>query len=113
MNYLAGLTLGLAVPVLAGCASAHKSTVQAPPPPAILTPDNSLTATVAMYNPAGRFMVLSFPADRLPKAGQMFFIYHGGLKAGEVKITGPENENRTVADLISGEVQVGDQVREQ
>ena len=111
MNYLAGLTLGLGVMLLAGCASSKKNVASAPP--AIVTPDNAQRATVAMYNPIGRFVVLSFPAGNLPKHEQVFFIYHGGLKAGEVKITGPDRDNSTVADLINGTAQAGDEVRDQ
>jgi len=111
MNYLAGLTLGLGVMLLAGCASSKKTFASTPP--AIVTPDNAQRATVAMYNPIGRFVVLNFPAGNLPKHEQVFFIYHGGLKAGEVKITGPDRDNSTVADLINGTAQAGDDVRDQ
>ena len=112
MNSLAGLTLGLGMVLLGGCASSHK-TASATPTPAIVTADDSQRATVAMYNPIGRFVVLSFPAGNLPKHDQVFFIYHGGLKAGEIKITGPERDYSTVADLISGEAHPGDEVRDQ
>jgi hypothetical protein len=112
MNSLAGLTLGLGAVLLGGCASSHK-TASATPTPAIVTPDDAQRATVAMYNPIGRFVVLNFPAGSLPKHDQVFFIYHGGLNAGEVKITGPERDNSTVADLITGEAHTGDEVRDQ
>ena len=45
--------------------------------------------------------------------GQVFILYHGGLKAGEVKITGPQREHTVVADLSSGEARAGDEVRDQ
>jgi len=112
MNYLAGLTLGLGVMLMAGCVASKKA-VSSVPPTAIVTPDDVQRAAVAMYNPIGRFVVLNFSAGSLPKHDQVFFIYHGGLKAGEVKITGPERGNSTVADLISGEAQAGDEVRDQ
>ncbi len=112
MNYLAGFTLGLALVCLVGCASSPK-TLPAATPAAIVTPDNSSMATVVMYNPVGRFVVLNFPVDLLPKHGQIFFIYHGGLKSGQVKITGPERDGSTVADLIAGAAEAGDEVRDQ
>jgi hypothetical protein len=112
MNYLAGLTLGLGVALVAGCAASPK-TERSMPPPAIVVPDDAQRATVAMFNSIGRFVVLNFPAGSLPKHDQVFFVYHGGLKAGEVKITGPERDNSTVADLISGEAHAGDEVRDQ
>ncbi len=35
------------------------------------------------------------------------------MKVGEVKITGPQQDNNIVADLVTGEAQVGDDVRDQ
>ena len=79
----------------------------------IVTPDNSLTARVASYNSAGRFVVLSFPVGRMPAMDQTLFLYRSGLKTGEVKITGPQHDNDIVADLVTGTAQVGDEVRDQ
>jgi hypothetical protein len=79
----------------------------------IVTPDTSLTAKVVAYNSVGRFVVLGFPVGQMPKNGQTFFLYRAGLKVGEVKITGPERDNNIVADLVSGEAQPGDEVRDQ
>lgn len=113
MKRLVVLTIAL-TGLLTACASHHRPVV-APPPaaqPAIVTPDNSTTASVAMYDAVGRFVVLTFPVDRMPPNDQIFFIYHAGLKSGEVKITGPVRNNTIVADLISGEAQAGDEVRD-
>ena len=79
----------------------------------IVTPDNSLTARVASYNSAGRFVVLSFPVGRMPTMDQTLFLYRNGLKVGEVKMTGPQHDNDIVADLVTGTAQVGDEVRDQ
>ena len=79
----------------------------------IVTPDNSLTARVATYNAAGRFVVLSFPVGQMPNMDQTLFLYRDGLKVGEVKITGPQRDNDVVADLVTGTAQAGDEVREQ
>ena len=80
---------------------------------AIVTPDNSLTARVVSYNASGRFVVLGFPVGQMPKPDQSLYLYRDGMKVGEVKITGPQRENNIVADLVTGEVQVGDEVRDQ
>jgi hypothetical protein len=124
-------TLGtlLLVAVLAnGCALFHHHRAPAPPAqdsaylaPAtpsttlnpIVTPDNSLTARVASYNATGRFVVLSFPIGQMPNMDQTLFLYRNGLKAGEVKITGPQRDNDIVADLVTGTAQAGDEVRDQ
>ena len=113
MKRLAGLTLLLTGMLLAGCASPPKTASAVVPPKRIVTPDTSLTATVAMYDAVGRFVVLNFPVDNLPKNDQVLFLYRAGLKVGEVKVTGPQRDNSTVADLTSGEAKIGDEVRDQ
>lgn len=78
----------------------------------IVTPEAMLVGTVATFNTAGRFVVLDFAVGKLPAADQTMFLYRQGLKVGEVKITGPERDHNTVADLISGEARKGDEVRD-
>ena len=120
MKTLTPLTLLLLAGMLAtGCSIFHKS--QKAPAPAhharpsqtVVTPDNSLTARVASYNATGRFVVLSFPVSQMPKLDQTLFLYRDGLKVAEVKVTGPQRDNNVVADLISGDAQAGDEVRDQ
>jgi hypothetical protein len=77
----------------------------------IVTPDLSLAAKVVAVNPVGRFVLLNFPADKMPKLQQTLFVYRSGMKVAEVKVTGPQSENNTVADLVSGDPKVGDSVR--
>ena len=77
----------------------------------IVTPDMALAAKVVTVNTAGRFVLLNFPADKMPKIPQTLFIYRAGLKVAEVTVTGPRSENNIVADLVSGEPRVGDTVR--
>lgn len=79
----------------------------------IVTPDNSLSAKVAAYNSVGRFVVLSFPVGPMPGMNQIMFLYRNGLKVGEVRITGPQQDNNVVADLVTGTAQAGDEVRGQ
>ena len=97
----------------------HKQHPQPAPTPTprtsqtVVKPDNSLTARVSRYNADARFVVLSFPVGELPKLDQTLFLYRNGLKVAEVKITGPQDENNNiVADLITGDAQVGDEVRD-
>jgi hypothetical protein len=78
----------------------------------IVTPENMLVGLVATYNSAGRFVVLDFPVGKMPVTNQTLFVFRQGLKVGEVRITGPERDHNTVADLISGEAQKGDEVRD-
>ena len=116
MKLSAPLLLLTVVILISGCAS--KKPVPAgisiaPAPQMIVTPDSSLMAKVVRYNSAGRFVVLSFPTGQMPKMDQTLFLYRGGLKAAEIKINGWQQDNLVVADVTSGEAQVGDEVRDQ
>ena len=115
MKSFAPLAL-LCAGLLAGCASSKQAQFsQAPttPSPNIITPSAALAAKVVSYNSIGRFVVLSFPVGEMPKTDDSLFLYRGGLKVGEVKITGPQRNNDIVADLVTGDAQVGDEVRDQ
>src|SRR2546427_680450 len=94
-------------------APAKKSKPAPAPPPAIVTADVSLCGKVTSYKEGGRFVVLEFPIAHLPVVGQRLFVYRNALKVGEVKVTGPQRDDHTVADLTTGEAQAGDEVREQ
>ena len=98
-----------------GCSLFKKSSAAKPAAVSqtIVTPDSSLEAKVISVNTIGRVVVLGFPGGQLPKLQQTLFIYRSGLKVAEVTITGPQQENNIVADLISGDVKVGDTVRDQ
>ena len=66
---------------------------------------------VAMVNRSAGFVVLTFLPGEVPAVERRLPVYRNGLKVGEVKITGPEKDNNTVADIIAGEPQVNDEVR--
>jgi hypothetical protein len=111
------LALLLTGMLAAGCASkkpAHaKTSAAGVASQTIVSPDASLTAKVVSYNETGRFVVLGFPIGQTPKLDQTLFLYRAGLKVGEIKVTGPQRDNNIIADLITGEAQVGDEVRDQ
>ena len=118
MKTFTPLTLLLVGLLAGGCAFNKTKKAPAPAPVAhtmqtVVTPDNSLTARVASYNATGRFVVLSFPMSQMPKLDQTLFLYRDGLKVAEAKVTGPQRDNNIVADLVSGDAQVGDEVRDQ
>ena len=103
---------------LTGCAwmkPKHSATAKPAPVAAktIITPDSSLAAKVIKVNTVARFAILNFPEGRMPKPEQHLFLYRGGLKAAEVKISGQPSETLIVADIVSGDAQVGDLVRDQ
>src|SRR5437868_112601 len=79
----------------------------------IVTPENGLSGKVVSVNSGGRFVVLNFPIGHMPAIDQRLNIYHLGLKAGEVKVSGPQRDDNIIGDLVAGNATVGDQVREQ
>ncbi len=81
-------------------------------PKLILTPTTTLVGKVVAVNLPGRFVVLNFPVGRLPVVGQRLSLYRGGLKVGEVKVTGPQRDDNIVADITAGESALGDEVRD-
>ena|SRR6185369_8650451 len=90
----------------------------APPPPTspsklIVTPGHLTTGRVSSVNAAGRFVILTFPLGAVPSSEKRLYVYRGGLKVGEVKVTPPPLDINIAADIIAGECQVGDEVRDE
>jgi hypothetical protein len=77
-----------------------------------VTPSAALTGKIMLVNANARYVVITYPVGRLPDAGQRLQVYRKSLKIGEVKITGPQKDLHTVADVLTGECQVGDEVKE-
>lgn len=117
MKKLSPILVLLIAVSLSGCAwMKHKPAAGKPAPvtsKTIVTLDESLAAKVIRVNTVGRFAVLNFPESQMPKVDQHLFLYRSGLKVAEVKITGPQQETSIVADILSGDAQVGDTVRDQ
>jgi hypothetical protein len=116
MKFSMPMLLLTAVISVSGCVSKKPASTAAsiaPTPEMIVAPDSSLAAKVVRYNSAGRFVVVSFPAGLMPKMDQTLFLYRAGLKVAEIKINGWQQDNLVVADVTSGEAQVGDEVRDQ
>lgn len=77
----------------------------------IVTPAHVLSGKVVRVNPNSRFVVLSFPLGRMPGLEQRMDIYRSNLKVGEIRITGPQRDDKIVADLLAGEAAVGDSAK--
>lgn len=77
----------------------------------IVKASDELVGKVVRYNTIGRFAVLNFPVNRMPAVGGTVFVYREGLKVGEIKITGPIQDDNIVGDLVSGDGKSGDEVR--
>ena len=77
-----------------------------------VTLDQAVLGTVVSVNPALRFLVMDFPVRKLPVLEQRLNVYRNGQKVAEVKVTGPGRDTTIAGDIMVGEVQVGDEVRE-
>jgi hypothetical protein len=105
--------------LLAGCASRKPSApkTEASKPAAIkpvVTPDFRPVGKVALVDTAGQSVVITYSPGELPRADARLNIYHNGLKVAEVKVDGQwQGGNNTVADIITGNVQLGDEARQE
>ncbi|MDQ6630157.1 MAG: hypothetical protein M3Y82_00175 [Verrucomicrobiota bacterium] len=113
------LLIILSVGLLAGCRTKsssakanHKPTAVSSSAKSKATPANGSVGKVSMLNKNGRFVVVTFSAGNVPAADRPLNVYRNGLKVGELKVTGPQREENTVADILKGEAQVNDEVRE-
>lgn len=98
-------------PVSSGPQPAHGSS-PAKPPALIVTPVSANRGRIILVNATARYVVLSCPFGYIPALDHRMNVYRGGLKVGEIKITGPQRDTSTVGDIIAGECQVGDEARE-
>ena len=80
-------------------------------PKLIVTPSSVVAGTASLVNANARYVVVSYPLGVLPEIGCRLNVYRNGLKVGELRISGPQRDVNTVADILAGEVQVGDEVR--
>ena len=76
----------------------------------IVTPEERLQGKVAWVNSNLRFVVMTFPVGQMARPGQYLNVYRKGLKVGEVRVTGPQRDDSTVADILSGDAGAGDVV---
>jgi hypothetical protein len=125
------LLLALALGLAAGCARKQPQPLTGPvvvqpggktakpavPPKKrtspIVTPGRSLAGRVTSVNAAGRFIVVSFPIGVLPAPETRLGVYRNGLKVADVKFTTWQRDNLAVADILAGECQPGDEVKDQ
>jgi len=107
----------LHVLLLAGCAGrgsrAHTNpTSTEKQPPLIVNPATGVHGKIVRVNPATRYVIVSYPFGNVPPAERRLNVYRGGLKVAEIKINEFRRDTNIVADIVAGECQVGDEVRE-
>ena len=86
-----------------------------PAPPAqklIVTPASGVVGRIAKVNESSRFVVVNFAGGQMPAVGEVLPVYRHGLKVAEVRMSGPQLEDNLVGDVVAGEAQLGDDVRQ-
>jgi hypothetical protein len=101
----------LAVACSSRKAAVDSATKSQPPAPKPIVSLASSPGRVARVNAASRFVVVSYAVGSEPTIGQRLNVYRNGQKVGELKVTGPQNEGSTVADIVNGEIQLDDETR--
>jgi hypothetical protein len=108
----------LSVSVLVGCKSRSKPDGEAASAPSsaastnfVVTPSIDLIGRVSTVNTKDRFVVVSYPTSLVPERGQKLNVYREGRKVGELRVGGFSQDNLTTADILAGEIYVGDDVR--
>lgn len=70
----------------------------------------AVRARVASVNSRYKFVVLNFAGQSLPAAGSQIDVCRNGKKVGRVHVTEPMRGQHCTADVLEGEIQVGDQI---
>jgi len=78
----------------------------------LVTPDLSTVGRIVRVNANLRFVVLSFPIGQTPAAGTRMNVFPRNEIVGEVRITDQQRDNNAVADIVLGDAQDGDEVRQ-
>lgn len=71
---------------------------------------SDIRGQISSVNTAGRFVVLSFPVGVMPSNGAFLEVRRSGTPVGELRVTGPQRDTFTVADILKGELKPGDVV---
>lgn len=81
-----------------------------PPPRARIVP---VTARIASVNDRLRFVIVDFTNSRQPTIDERLSVYRVGEKVAEIKVSGPFRNTTVAADILTGEVKYGDEVKTQ
>jgi hypothetical protein len=115
--------IGFASVLCAGCAGTRPSPAPNSPPqrigirtnstPVTVSPATNTPATgrISHVNTGGQFVILTYPLGKLPPVGTKLSVYRDGMKVGELKVTEPQRDQNTAADITAGEGRAGDETR--
>jgi hypothetical protein len=77
----------------------------------VLRPSSVLVGRIDSINIRAAYVIASFPFGSLPMVGSRLDVYRQGLKVAELKVTLPQENNLTAADIVAGECRIGDEAR--
>ncbi len=100
--------------LVVGCKSAPGNAAPgnpAAPAPAKIRALGGAQGSIVQVQPALRFVVVDFTLNATPAPDQILKVYRNGQKVGEVKAGRMTRESNVAADIVSGDPQVGDEVR--
>jgi hypothetical protein len=101
----------------AGCASAPPApapVAQAQPTTTVrIVPAQSeeVPATIRKVDDTYQFVVIDFSSRAMPPVGTRLAVYRDGKPVGEVRISEPTRAQFATADILTGDLQVGDEAR--
>ena len=102
-----------------GCAWMKPSTTKQPPPAPVPAKAQAqpvpqelgaTTPKIVSVNAEQKFAVVDFKSQSLPEAGTILNAYHGGKRVGAVRVTQPVRAPYATADVVEGDVRLGDDV---
>lgn len=100
--------------LVAGCSTPPAQTATKPGGPYIEPAPAELgagTARIASVNTEHGFVVVDFASRTMPEAGTLVNVYRGDKRVGGIRITEPVHAPLATADIVEGEMRVGDEVR--
>ena len=77
-----------------------------------INPITPVQGRVTFVNDRFRFVIVDFAFHQMPQLEQRLGVYRRDVRIGEVRISGPADGSTIVADIMSGDADLGDQVRE-
>jgi len=104
------IILSLFLIVLVGCTGPRPQPT--PANPTVPTAKLGVTgAKITRINAQHKFIVLDFTSRVMPAVGTKLPVYRGNDHVGEVQLTQPVRVNFATADILNGDLRVGDEAR--
>lgn len=77
----------------------------------LIRPVSSPVGRITSVNQQVMIAVVTFPVGQVPAAGGRYSVFRAGQKVGELKMSEEAADTLRVADITSGTLEVGDEVR--